>query len=395
MSKFSIEGIRIRPACRRQSGAIMPLVAVCLLALFGMVGLGVDGAYLFARKAQLQNTADAAALACATANQQGGSCVTGTNPALFTGINPYNVTLQATVPMSCPQPWQSRCVEVDAQKTWASFFMKLLGTPSLTPHARAIAGRNNPCVFGLQTTGTNVNFDMGNGESTTVNCLIGSLSTAGTSVRKQGTGTASTTVGILTKGGVSGTISSPSTIINSTAIFTDPYAGLPAPTPGSCSGNTTISTCITVSAGCYSALTLNPPNNCNMTMSPGLYIITTGTLTFNPGNGESITGTDVNFYYSRTGTGAGINIQGNGTVTLTARKYGTYANLLFVSPTRNFSITGGGNRTLNGTIYVPGGSISVGQTGNNTTTTGNLVANTIAATNTLIVNDTSRIKLLQ
>lgn len=379
-----------------ERGVVLPLVVVCIVALVGMVGLATDGAYLFARKTQLQNTADAAALACAITNQQGGSCTTGTNPALFTGINPYNVTLQATVPATaCPQPWQSACVQADASSTWNSFFMRLLGTPTVSTSATAIAGRNNPCLLGLRTTGVAVDLNMGNGESTTVNCLIGSLSTAANSIRKQGQGTASTTIGILSKGGVSGTISSPSTITNSTATFNDPYTGLPAPSTSPCNGNTTINTCITVSAGCYSALTLNPPNGCNMTLSPGLYVITSGTLTFNPGNGESITGTDVNFYYSRTGTGAGVSISGAGTVTLTARKYGNYANILFVVPTRNFSITGGANRTLNGTIYVPGGSVSIGQTGNNTTTTGNMVANTISATNTLIVNDTSRIKLLQ
>lgn len=379
---------------RYERGVAFPLLLVSVIAIIGIVGLAIDGAFLLARKAQLQNTADSAALACAIENQQGGSCVTGNNPSLFANINPYGFTLQATVPVSCPQPWQSRCVSADASATWGSFFVKLLGINTVSTSARGIAGRNNPCVLGLSTTGTNVTFNMGNNESTTMNCLLGSRSTAASSITNSGSGPVSTTVGIITKGNISGTISSPSTLTNSAAPLNDPYAGLPAPPTTPCSGNTTISTCTTVSPGCYSNLTLSPPVGCTLNLSPGLYVITTGPLTFDTGNNRNISGTDVNFYAMRT-TGAAISITGNGTVTLTARQYGTYANMLFIAATRSISITGGAVRTLNGVIYAPNNSITVGLTGTNMTTTGNLVANTISVTSPLTVNDNSRIKLLQ
>lgn len=373
---------------------MLPLLVVCMVMLLGFTGLAVDGANLFAKKTQLQNTADAAALACAISNQSASNCVTGTNPAIFPAINPYNHTLQATVTVACPQPWQSRCVQVSANSSWASYFMKLLSTPTLSTSANAIAGRNNPCLLGLATTGNTIDFQLAGSESATVNCLIGSLSTATASIRNSGSGAVSTTVGILSKGGVSGTISSPSTITNSTAVFSDPYAGLPVPSAGPCSGNTTINTCTTVSAGCYSSLTLSAPNGCTMTLSPGLYYITSGSLTLDPGNNAAITGTDINFYVNRA-TGTPVVIQGNGTITLTARKYGTYANLLFAVPQRGISISGSVTPTLNGTLYAPTGSVTVGLTSSNTATTGNIVASDIVVSNTLTVNDTSRIKLLQ
>ncbi len=379
---------------RYERGVAFPLLLVSVIAIIGIVGLAIDGAFLLARKAQLQNTADSAALSCAIENQQGGSCVTGNNPSLFANINPYGFTLQATVPVSCPQTWQSRCVSADASATWGSFFVKLLGINTVSTSASGIAGRNNPCVLGLSTTGTNVTFNMGNNESTTMNCLLGSRSTAASSITNSGSGPVSTTVGIITKGNISGTISSPSTLTNSAAPLNDPYAGLPAPPTTPCSGNTTISTCTTVSPGCYSNLTLSPPVGCTLNLSPGLYVITTGPLTFDTGNNRNISGTDVNFYAMRT-TGAAISITGNGTVTLTARQYGTYANMLFIAATRSISITGGAVRTLNGVIYAPNNSITVGLTGTNMTTTGNLVANTISVTSPLTVNDNSRIKLLQ
>lgn len=380
---------------RSEAGAALPLVMVCIVAMLGIIGLAIDGANLFARKTQLQNVADATALACASARQTNpANCTTGANPTLFNGLNPQGFTLNATVTVACPQPWQSQCVQVTASSTWNTYFMRVVGKTNVTTTATAIAGRNNPCVLGLSGTGNNVDFVMGNGEVATVNCLIGSRSTGNASIRKSGGGTASTTVGIITKGLVSGTISSPSTMTNSTAPLNDPYAGLPTPSTSPCNGNTTISTCVSVNPGCYSNLTLSPPNGCTMNLLPGLYVITTGGLTFNTGNNRNISGVDVNFYNSRT-TGAAISITGGGTVNLTARKFGPYANMLFIATSSNISIGGGANRTLNGTLYAPGGSVTVGQTGAFSTISGNIVANTISITNTLTVNDTSRIKLLQ
>lgn len=380
---------------RRESGAVLPLVAITLLVLVGFLGLAVDGAYLIARKTQLQSTADATALGCAIKNQTTPeTCITGDNPTLFPALNPENFSVTATVPVSCPQPWQSKCVETNASTNWNTWFMKALGHASISSHARAIAGRNNPCLFGLATTGNTIDFQVSGSESATINCLIGSLSTASNSVRNSGAGTVSTSVGILTKGGVSGTISSPSTITNSTAIFSDPYAGLPIPPSGSCSGSTTINTCTTVSPGCYASLTLSPPNGCTMTVSPGLYYITPGQLTLDPGNNATISGSGVNFYVNRT-NGNAIIIQGSGNINLTAGKYGTYANMLLIAPQQNISISGGVTPVLNGTLYAPSGRVTVGLTSSNIATTGNIVANSIVISNTSNVRDTSRIKLVQ
>ena len=376
-----------------ERGATLPIVATLLVAILAITALAVDGAFLFARKTELQNVADAAALACATARQTDlANCITGTNTTLFSPINPKGFTLNATVTVACPQPWQSECVQVDASSTWSTLFLRVVGQSSIETAASAIAGRNNPCLFGLATSGNTIDFQGGNSEIATVHCLIGSLSTASNSIRNSGNGTASTSVGILTKGDVQGTVSSPLTITNSTDIFTDPYAGLPVPSITSCAGNTTISTCTTVSPGCYSNLTLSPPNGCTMTVSPGLYHITSGALTLDPGNNASITGNDVNFYVVRT-NGNAVITSGQGSIELTARKFGTYANILFVVPQQNVSITGRVATTLNGAIYAPTGKVTIDLNGM-VATTGNIVANSIAIGNTITINDTSRLKLL-
>ncbi len=48
-----------------ERGAILPLVALMLLVLFGFAALGVDATHAYAERRQAQSTADAAVLAAA------------------------------------------------------------------------------------------------------------------------------------------------------------------------------------------------------------------------------------------------------------------------------------------------------------------------------------------
>ena len=52
---------------RRESGAVVPLVAVMLLGLLAMAALVIDGGLLFAERRDLQGMADGAARAGAMA----------------------------------------------------------------------------------------------------------------------------------------------------------------------------------------------------------------------------------------------------------------------------------------------------------------------------------------
>jgi len=59
---------RTRPSGRamsRQSGIVIPIVVIGLLALLAVAGLALDGSHALANKTRMQNTADAAALAAA------------------------------------------------------------------------------------------------------------------------------------------------------------------------------------------------------------------------------------------------------------------------------------------------------------------------------------------
>eukprot|EP01034_Spumella_vulgaris_P046448 gene46448-biopygen39554 len=65
------------PARRRQRGAVAIIAAIALPILIGFAGLALDGGRLFMQKTELQNAADACALAASrelTCDPAAGAC---------------------------------------------------------------------------------------------------------------------------------------------------------------------------------------------------------------------------------------------------------------------------------------------------------------------------------
>lgn len=74
----------------RQRGAVAVIMGIAAIALFAFMGIGVDLAYLYARKTELQNAADAAALAGAKVLNERLSGLTGTNGAINQAITTFD-----------------------------------------------------------------------------------------------------------------------------------------------------------------------------------------------------------------------------------------------------------------------------------------------------------------
>src|SRR5436190_1189970 len=74
--------MRVKRKLRERRGAIIPMAAILALAIFGMVAFAVDIGWIAVSQSELQNTADAAALA-------------GVQP-LMDGYVQYNVAANAT-----------------------------------------------------------------------------------------------------------------------------------------------------------------------------------------------------------------------------------------------------------------------------------------------------------
>lgn len=124
---------------QHQKGATIVLFALLLTVLVALMGLAIDGGYLLLQKNRLQNTADAAALACAINSTTCGAG--GSN--IFPDVNLYGFSVQTTVPVACPKTGQFSCVKSVASATWNTFFMGVLGQANMSLSASAIAGKNS------------------------------------------------------------------------------------------------------------------------------------------------------------------------------------------------------------------------------------------------------------
>ena len=141
---------------RRQQGATIVMFTLMLTVLVALMGLALDGGYLLLQKARLQNTADAAVLACVINPSTCGAG--GSN--IFPNVNIYGFSVQTTVPVACPKTGQISCVKSVASATWNTFFMGVLGQANMSLSASAIAGKNSggaTCIITDTSFSTNGN----------------------------------------------------------------------------------------------------------------------------------------------------------------------------------------------------------------------------------------------
>jgi hypothetical protein len=124
---------------------------------------------------------------------------------------------------------------------------------------------------------------------------------------------------------------------------------------------------------CYTSLTIGS-NNDTVDLLPGIYVIT-GALTFD--SGTQTGGTGVTFYLVGSGS---VNIGNGATLKLSAPTSGTYSGVLFYqdrSDTNAAAIEGGASSTMNGLLYFPDATLTVGN-GTTTTVSAPIIAENLA-----------------
>jgi hypothetical protein len=139
-----------------QKGATIVLFALLLTVLVWLMGLALDGGYMLLQKNLLQNTADAAALACVINSSACGAG--GSN--LFPDVNLYGFDVQTTNPVACPKTTQLGCVQAVASTTWNTFFLGILAQSTFSLSAKGIAGKNSggvTCIITNTSFSTNGN----------------------------------------------------------------------------------------------------------------------------------------------------------------------------------------------------------------------------------------------
>ncbi len=378
-----------------ESGQAIVLVIVSLsLFLMGALGLGLDGAQMYAHRQMAQAAADAAAQA-AVMSIKDGTNSTSTHPfstaATFTcAVPPATLDLRTpcvyaqyngfgthtdTVTVSFPATLTgvglaavaTPAVSVSVQRVLTTGLMHFLGISTVTITAKAsggiVASVPPTCLYILDPSAPSA-FVASNGASVTMNCGLEVNSSSATAASVTGGATVTANSATVVGGAVvnNGGNITPS-FTTGVAATSDPFASLPSPAVGAC-------TQTNYNPG-YGNWTLNPGvycggiiigNGSTAVFNPGTYIINGGGIQF--GGGSTITGNGVMFYLTGTNaTYASVTMANGVTVTLSAETSGSYVGVLFY---QNRSITsssvatfaGGSSDTLTGTLYFPTTAVS-------------------------------------
>lgn len=406
---------------RDDRGSVLAIfVAIPVVA--GTVAMGVETGQLYRTKRQMQGAADAAALAGTIDKMNGGNTTSITAAALYeaqrngfqNGVGGVTVAVYSP-PISGANVSTSNAVEVVVTKPSSFVLAKVLSSAlgnSFTMTSRSVAAQSgvtststtsvsslDGCLVALTTAAEQgVSFTSFN--NFTADCVIYSNGTS--------TGTSSSTASIYmasfnhatmksvyTRGSFTATsynsvnLTTPAQQNQATAIV-DPYAGLPTPSPGTCSytnySQSSMSS-LTVSPGTYcGGLQVSSINNVYFT--PGIYYIANGDLYISSVNNVTCptctTNNGIAFVLTQT-TGnnsdiGGVRISSDNNISLNASSASQaspplYAGVLFYqdrrvpngtmsSTSKIFTISSLNTVTLTGAIYFPNNRIDISSINN-------------------------------
>lgn len=370
------------PFRRDDRGNIAVMSALTMPLLVGSVGFGVEIATWYHSDTVLQQTADKAVYAAAielragsgynkikdsasTVATQNGFTAIAFN--VFANANAFNsatytgdgTTATATggntldvknPPISGAYVNNAKAVQVIVQKTVPLSFSSLFLTTNVLEKSSAVAliqTAGSACVLALDTSASGAITVWGSASLNLTGCNVNSNSTSNTSVQVGGSAHLTTncvvTVGDVSLSG-SQTTQTCGSAITKTSPVGDPYASLAVPAAGTSRPNTNGST---LQPGSYAGMNLSGTK----TLNPGVYYVSSGSLSFNPNS--NISGTGVTFYLA---PGVTFDMNNNATVSLSAPTSGTYSGVLFFSDRSNTSyvkFNGTASSSLTGVIYFP------------------------------------------
>lgn len=380
MGKTHLQGLALvarlsetfRALFRSRAGGIGVGFAVTLPMLMAIVGVASDYALMTKIRGDLQQAADAAAMAGAREIPLAKSDVVLVQNSVraFAAYRlvedadasdddlhseDYDISVQVNDGLST--------VDVAISYAWTPFFAHLIVdgiTPIRVNASARFVGRNNICVLGLKSTNTSVLLDK-NARLTGNNCGLFTNSPDKSSL-KVNTGAMLDASIVCSAGGVdqtNATISpSPTT---DCPVTEDPLKSRPPPVVGSCDHTDMDLTSVTqtLNPGVYcGGLTIDGTSE--ITLNPGVYVMKDGGL--NVAGQAILKGTGVGFYV--TGAATPTKFSANTHVELSAPESGPLAGLLLFED-RNLGailkhrITSDDARKLIGTIYLPVGGLIV------------------------------------
>jgi len=404
---------------RSQRGFAIIVYALMIFVVLGFTGLAVDAGYLQWQRRLMQSAADAAAMGALREMELGRTnsqpqydlTTAAQNDAAMNGftngVNNITVTLN-TPPTSGPFNGVSTAAQVIVSRPYPTFFMRILGTNTVTVTAQAVAqtttsyGSIGGCIFALDPTASDA-LNLESGTTLNSSCSAISESNNTEAFKMAGSDTWNMTshnAHVAVAGGafmggsatIMDTTMSPAVSEQPITNYTspgDPLANIQAPTPSTVSGGVQSQSPVSYTKNSMPAgNALSPGIYCG-----GIYVGNTGgnTLKFNPGTyvlaggGFSlgsqaiVSGTGVTFYSTSSSSASWgcLNSYSAGAISLTAQATsnfsapisGTTVGMLFfqdrtLDPGQS-SIVGGAGSTFDGAIYLKKSSLKLA--GNNST----------------------------
>lgn len=386
-----------RTGRRRRRGAVLPLVAVCLVPTIVVMALAIDGGMLLSRKRQAQAVADAASRSAACTlytryaqekglDPLGKGRATGLAIASANGYANDGTTSSVTInipPSSASANFSGKagCVEAIVTYYQPRIFSGMMGSGKIPVRARAVsqlkvtpaasilltdpdkAGALTLTGSARLTTNAAVQVNSGSTYNPTTNPSAGAVNASNGAFMNNNGGISIVGNFNIPGWASSGTFFGKAPMTNQPAM-SDPYAGIATPTTAGLSARSAPNPpygSATINPGVYTGgLTLG--GGMTITMNPGLYYMKGGS--FNVANGVNLTGNGVTIFLDS--AGSSINLQGGTTVKLsaptTAAGGGVPGIVLFqdranTSPLNN--IANGSNVTMTGTLYAPGAPMTI------------------------------------
>jgi Flp pilus assembly protein TadG len=344
---------------RAERGSIAVVVAIMLPVIFGLAGLVVDVGSWYLTRAQLQNAADAAALAGA-ADLPGDPSAAATAAQTLADRNVSGATVTSVTPYN----GSSSEIQVTVSKRATVSFASIVGVSAPTITATAVASTaqgTGSFVYAASTACNAISITSSGNMSTTTLWSNGGITATGRPV---------TVTGDVDVGNSACPFPSQLTPPGATSVGT--YTGWPTPLPTTAQGNLP-STCSSSTLIIFGSswLSSNPPGIYCTTGS--IFIINSGPMNFS----------GYEFVSENTSSDA-IYVSNSGTMTLTGYcppscSSGGTPQTLFDATAGGIYVANSGTLAFTGDVFAPSGQVSMAVSGS--TDTGFIEASTVTFTN--------------
>jgi hypothetical protein len=368
----------MRSIARRRRGVVAVLVAVCLVALFSIAAIALDGGLLMEDRRNAQVAADAAALAAANQLYADWAANKGVDKngkakasAILTATaNGYTSGGSTTVIVNIPPAsgsfvGKNGYAEVSITYNQKRAFSSLFGSSDLPVQARAVGrgkkGSSDIGVLLLNPTAQGALTLTGSAGMNIDGRVIVDSSSTKAAVSSGSAGLNSTDFDItggFTSSSTSYFAANPGTVSTGQTPTPDFLADVPVPDKSGMSVRSssvyTATTGQTLQPGVYQG-GIKISSQPNVTLAPGIYYLEGGGFTMSGGS-SSLIANEVMIYNAPNSSGSTgtITVSGGGAVTMSPPTNGDYAGMAIFqdrAATSKVTLSGGSNWAFTGTVY--------------------------------------------